>query len=83
MHMYPCLDTQKELHVCHGFQTCTMESERMFLSIKMYEQVASKSCVKRIHLQTAKIAWKLLEPFRIRMANIVYILIILHYFEGN
>lgn len=28
----------------------------MFLTIKMYEQVASKSCVKGIHLQTAKIA---------------------------
>lgn len=50
----------------------------MFLTIKMYEQVASKSSVEVFLLQTAKIAWKFLEIFRIYTGIIVYILVILH-----
>lgn len=77
--MYPCLNAQKKvMHVWHRFQTCTIEPKRMFLTIKMYEGVTSKNSVKEIHLQTAKIAWKLLEPFRIYTASILYTLIILY-----
>lgn len=65
----------KEMYVCHGFQTCTIELKGTFLTIKMYEQFAIKRSVKVLNSQSVKIALKL-ENFRIYTTVIAHILII-------